>query len=86
LGADDRSQWKGAAMERLIERCAALDIDKDSLMASVRVSRPGGGRDQQRQSFRTTTAGLLALRDWLEGFGVTVVGMESTGVYWRAVY
>jgi len=73
-------------MERLIERCAALDIHKDSLMATVRVSKPGGGRDQQTHSFRTTTAGLLALRDWLEGFGVTVVGMESTGVYWRAVY
>jgi transposase len=29
---------------------------------------------------------LLALRDWLEGFGVSVVGMESTGVYWRPVY
>jgi transposase len=72
-------------MERLIERCAALDIDKDSLTAAVRVPAPAGGRDQQTHTFRTTTAGLLALRDWLEGFAVTVVGIESTGVYWRPV-
>jgi transposase len=73
-------------METLIERCAALDIDKDSLVATVRVPAPGGGRRQETYTFGTTTAGLLALRDWLEGFGVSVVGMESTGVYWRPVY
>jgi len=26
------------------------------------------------------TVDLLALRDWLEAMGVTLVGMESTGV------
>jgi transposase len=73
-------------LETLIERCAALDIDKDSLVATVRVPAPGGGRRQETYTFGTATAGLLALRDWLEGFGVSVVGMESTGVYWRPVY
>ena len=28
--------------------------------------------------------GLLALRDWLAGHGVTRVVMEATGVYWKA--
>jgi transposase len=32
------------------------------------------------------TAELLALRDWLVAMGVTRVGMESTGVYWKPVY
>jgi transposase len=40
----------------------------------------------KRRSFRVTTAGLVLLGDWLASFGVTVVGMESTGVYWRPVY
>ncbi len=31
------------------------------------------------------TVGLLALADWLESLQVTVVAMESTGVYWRPV-
>jgi hypothetical protein len=28
---------------------------------------------------------LLALRDWLVACGVTLVGMESTGVYWKPI-
>jgi transposase len=76
----------GGVMDRIIERCAALDIHKDSLIACVRVPDGRGGRRQQAQWFSTTTAGLLALADWLRSFQVTVVGMESTGVYWRAAY
>ena len=38
------------------------------------------------QTFGTTAAALLALRDWLEAHGVTHVAMESTGVYWKPVY
>src|SRR6059036_3644369 len=32
------------------------------------------------------TADLLALRDWLQAYGVTHVALESTGVYWKPVY
>jgi transposase len=32
------------------------------------------------------TRELEALREWLQAAGVTHVGMESTGVYWRPVY
>jgi transposase len=73
-------------MELLIERCAGLDVHKASVTATVRVPDPAGGRLQQTRSFRATTAGLVLLGDWLASFGVTVVGMESTGVYWRPVY
>jgi transposase len=34
----------------------------------------------------TTTRGLLTLADWLASYGVTLVGMESTGCYWKPVY
>lgn len=37
-------------------------------------------------TYGTTTPQLLELRDWLAGFGVTDVAMESTGVYWKPVY
>ena len=50
---------------------------------------PGTGRrqwDQQTQTFRSTLAGLAALGEWLTGFGVTLVGMEATGVYWKTVF
>jgi transposase len=45
-----------------------------------------GQRVQEVRSFRTTTAGLLALRDWLPKAKCTHVAMESTGVYWKSVY
>jgi transposase len=73
-------------MELLIERCAGLDVHKASVTATVRVPDQAGGRLQQTRSFRATTAGLVLLGDWLASLGVTVVGMESTGVYWRPVY
>ncbi|MFN2489149.1 MAG: hypothetical protein ABR529_05340 [Actinomycetota bacterium] len=68
-------------MDRLVERCAGLDVHKDT------VTRPCEHREQQQvsvirgtQTFATTTKGLLVLLDWLQGFKVTLVGMESTGV------
>src|ERR1035438_10034831 len=36
-----------------------------------------------RQSFGTTTSDLLKLDDWLMSYSGTLVGMESTGVYWK---
>jgi transposase len=38
------------------------------------------------RTFATTTAGLLALADWLTTEQVTHVAMESTGIYWRPVF
>jgi transposase len=73
-------------MNRLIERCAMLDVHKSQVTACVRVPDGDGGRRQEIGEFQTTTAGLLVLADWLRSFAVTVVGMESTGVYWRAIY
>ena len=37
-------------------------------------------------TFGTTTAELLALRDWLAGYGVTHVAMESPGVCWKPIF
>ena len=73
-------------MNRLIERCAMLDVHKAQVTACVRVPDGDGGRRQEIREFRTTTAGLITLADWLRSWAVTVVGMESTGVYWRAIY
>jgi transposase len=66
-------------VERLIERCAGLDVHKASVTATVRVPGDQGGRRTETRTFRATTAGLVLLGNWLASFGVTVVGMESTG-------
>jgi transposase len=73
-------------MERLIERVCGLDVHKQTVAACVRVPGPNGSRAQHVRIVGTTIAELMALRDWLEAHGVTHVAMESTGVYWKAVF
>ena len=73
-------------MERLIERCAGLDVHRDTVAACVRVPGLNGKRHQEIRTFGATAADLVALRDWLEAHGVTEVAMESTGVYWKPVF
>ncbi len=73
-------------MDCMIARCAGLDVHKASVVACVRLPGPNGTRVSKVETFGTTTVDLLALRDWLEAWGVTDVAMESTGVYWKPVY
>ena len=73
-------------MDVLVERCAGLDVHRDTVVATVRVpDRARLQRAQHTQTFATTTAGITALGDWLAEHRVTRVGMESTGVYWKPV-
>ena len=51
-------------MDRQRERCCGLDVHKDTLAACVRIGGPSGRAAQHVQTFRTTTADLLVLRDW----------------------
>src|SRR5438128_3370053 len=73
-------------MERVYERCCALDVHKAQVTACVRAPDRQGKRSELGAEFSTMTADLLALRDWLQGLGVTHVAMEATGVYWKPVY
>jgi transposase len=73
-------------MERMLERCCALDVHKNQVTACVHEPDQEGKRSELRAQFSTMTSELLALRDWLQGLGVTHVAMEATGVYWKPVY
>ena len=73
-------------MERIVERCAGLDVHKSSVTACVRSAEEDGVLRQEIREFATTTRGLLLLRDWLASFEVKLVGMEATGVYWKPIY
>ena len=75
------------AIETVVQRAAGLDIAKASLVACVRVpAGTGSGWQISKRKFSTMTADLLALADWLASHGITRVGMESTGDYWRAPF
>ena len=73
-------------MDVVISHGAGLDVHQATVVATVRVPDAAGGRRVVTETFGTMTADLLALRDWLQAYGVTHVALESTGVYWKPVY
>ena len=72
-------------MDVLVERCAGLDVHRDTVMPTVRVPGAGRKRAQHQQQFGTMIHQLDALAEWLVAYDVTLVGMEATGVYWKPV-
>lgn len=73
-------------MQVVYARCCGLDVHKKTVVACVLLTESDGGVRKHVRTFGTMTADLLALSDWLSGFEVTHVAMESTGVYWRPVF
>ena len=73
-------------MDVLVERCAGLDVHKQTVAACVRTPGPDGTRHQEVRTFRTFTGDLRAMARWLGAEGVITVTMESTGVYWWPVW
>ena len=73
-------------MDRVLDRCAGLDVHKKTVAVCVRVPGAQGQRAEEVRTFGTTATELLVLRDWLGAHGVTHVAMESTGVYWKPVF
>jgi transposase len=73
-------------MDVLYPQCCGLDVHKKTVAACLITSTAGAEPVKEIRTFRTMTADLLALVDWLQEAGCTHVAMESTGVYWRPVY
>jgi transposase len=65
-------------MEVLHQRCAGLDVHKKTVVAAMRLVE-GNKVITEVRTFATTTAGLLALADWLTQNGCKQVAMEATG-------
>jgi transposase len=72
-------------MEVLHPRCCGLDVHKETVVACVRLVIDGKAVKETR-TFATTTAGLIALSEWLTESKCTHVAMEATGVYWKPVW
>ena len=72
-------------MDLIHQRCAALDVHKDTVVACKRIVEEGTVR-REVKTFATTTDALYELFDWLQFDGVEHAVMESTGVYWKPVW
>jgi transposase len=65
--------------------CCGLDIPKKTGVACLMTSAAGQPPLNEVRTFRTMTAELWLLADWLQAAGCTHVAMERTGVYGRPV-
>jgi len=61
---------------------AGIDIGSAAHFVAV----PPDRDEQPVHEFSSFTADLNRLADWLEACGIDIVAMESTGVYWIALY
>jgi transposase len=73
-------------METVVRRCAGLDVHKLTIVAAVRIITDDGEVVVHTETFGTTSPDILRLNDWLASYQIRVVGMESTGVFWKPVY
>jgi transposase len=63
-----------------------LDVHKKTVVACRRRVSDGGRVEKQVLTFSTMTDGLLALVEWLHQWHVSIVAMESTGVFWKPIW
>ena len=74
-------------MQIVYRRCGGMDVHKKSVVVCLMLIEESTGEERkQRRTFGTTTRALLELAAWLKLWGVEVVAMESTGVYWKPVW
>lgn len=73
-------------MKDLLEISCGLDIHKDIIVACILSGPIGKTTVSEIHEFSTLASGLAELRDWILSSDCRHVAMESTGVYWIALY
>ncbi len=76
-----RGQAKGA-LPFFNLNAAGIDVGTTFHVVAV----PPGRTEKSVRSFRSFTADLHGLADWLVELGIDTVAMESTGIYWIPVF
>ena len=75
-------QSEDISMEVVHPHAAGIDIGNESHYVAVPPTRDS----QPVRCFGCTTVELKAMAEWLKQCGIRTVEMQSTGVYWIAVY
>ena len=73
-------------MKDLLEKYCGLDVHKDIIVACILSGPIGRTTISEIREFSTLASGLVDLRDWITASGCSHVAMESTGIYWIALY
>jgi transposase len=71
-----------AELKRINLNAAGIDIGSASHFVAI----PEGRDEVTVREFKSFTADLYELADWLERCGIKTVAMESTGIYWIPLF
>ncbi len=72
-------------MEVMYDVSAGIDVHRDTVVVSIRKRTEHGREVVETRTFATFHDSLLEMAAWLEEHEVPIVGLESTGVYWKPV-
>lgn len=72
-------------MQEILDRCAGLDVHKDSIVACIMI---GSGKRMHKEvrTFGTMTDDIRDLGEWLKSHEIKDAAMESTGIYWKPIF
>src|SRR5262245_5702049 len=73
-------------MAAIYQCVAGLDVHQETVVACRRRLLGDGQAELEIKTFKTTSAALRELAQWLLEWPVTDVAMESTGIYWIPVW
>jgi transposase len=76
-------------LDVIYESCAGIDVHKKSVTCSI-IAKGGNGQNSKEtietKQFDTFYKNLEQLAQWLKSRRVDMAVMESTGVFWKALY
>ena len=73
-------------IEPVVKRVAGLDVHKMVVVGSVLIEEEDGSIKQETREFGTFKRDRRQMCQWLKGYEVELVAMESTGIYWKSIY
>jgi len=73
-------------LQALMRCCAGLDVHRRMLVCTIIREGPDGTLSKQTREYPTFGKDLISMACWLHDEEVELAVMESTGIYWKAVY
>jgi transposase len=73
-------------LQTLIHCCAGLDVHRSIVVVTLLKSEPNEQITKEVREFSAYRSSLQQMARWLRLEGVELAVMESTGIYWKAVF
>jgi transposase len=70
----------------IVKRCAGLDVHKMVVVATVLLEQEDGSLREETRQFGTFRKHRRQMVRWLDGLGVELAVMESTGIFWKSIF